>query len=690
MKARKSLGQDDFDRGFRNGDRDKDRQQRDGDENTDSVQRRSHLGREKLESRWGNRRDDSTKEGEGISRFGGTAQGWRDRERDRDRDRDRDWTRGGGTKAEADPEWMDTSVAKEKKSAKTQEDFQKWKEEFGRVKKETPAVEKTDPLTEVEQPTPAPPVTSTISSKPATPMANLEGQFDLFGMWGKENAVAEAPAPPKAKPKGKASRFTSLFAAAEEPAKAPQAAAPTPPGHSVNGSKDEDKEGFQRILQMLGSSNISGAPSGPPGIPASAIDARQGGVSLDLGGPPPEQLPETLVPRQPGSRAFEERNLLESFLPRPAGLESRPSHTMFSPVSPDPEPSSDQFRAPRPDSNRPAGDYPIQRPPSRTSSAQGMLNLHSIITNRANREPNRENKQTEREFLLALMRDSSTPTQMAGQNMSRPPPEHHNMPPFYDVNAQKATMQQQKGRPVQPGYIDEQRMLAQNELMRREAEQREANLREASFRDIREMREREAAMQQPPEHMRKPNPRFAPGFDDPAIIGLQRRATGDLPRQMTNMGIPSQPVPDLPYMRDPRMAQTPNERAIAPPPGFGPPGMRQPPGFGGPQQPMGPLSAGNTPYGHPAMGGPQGMGGMFPNQGRGQMGPPGPPQGYFPPPGFVGPPMGMGGRGDDPRMMMGGRPEFEGFGGGPGQQGLNRPGAGGGPGGRPPNMYNMQ
>jgi hypothetical protein len=512
-------------------------------------------------------------------------------------------------------------------------------------------------------------------------MATVEGNFDLFGIWGKENAPADASAPPKAKPKGKSSRFTSLFASTEEPPKAPQDVAPTPPppGHSANGSKDEDKEGFQRILQMLGSSNISGAQSGLPGIPAPVNDARQGGIALDFQAPPPEQSPETLVSRQSGSRAFEERTLLESFLTpgRPSGLESRPSHGMFSPISPDPEPGSEQFRAPRPDSNRPAEDFPIQRPPSRNSSAQGMLNLQSILNNRANREPNRENKQSEREFLLALMRDSGTPPQMAGQNMPRPP-ENHNLPPFYD--AQKAAMHQQKGRPIQPGYIEEQRMLAQNELMRREAEQREASLREASFRDIREMREREAAMQQS-EHLRKPNPRFAPGFEDPAIIGLQRRATGDLPRQMTNMGIPSQPVPDLAYMRDPRMAQTPQDRPIAPPPGFGPAGMRQPPGFGGPQQPMGPLSAGNTPYGHPAMG-PQGMGGMFPNQGRNQMAPPVPPQGYFPPPpGFPGPPMGMGARGDDPRMMIG-RPEFDPQFGGPNQPGMNRPG------GRPPNMYN--
>ncbi|RYN75349.1 hypothetical protein AA0120_g12037 [Alternaria tenuissima] len=60
----------------------------------------------------------------------------------------------------------------------------------------------------------------------------------------------------------------------------------------------------------------------------------------------------------------------------------------------------------------------------------------------------------------------------------------------------------------------------------------------------------------------------------------------------TYMGIPSQPVPDMPYIGgrgQPGMLPTPQERPnIAPPPGFGGP-MRQPPGLNGPNgQQMGP------------------------------------------------------------------------------------------------------
>jgi hypothetical protein len=166
------------------------------------------------------------------------------------------------------------------------------------------------------------------------------------------------------------------------------------------------------------------------------------------------------------------------------------------------------------------------------------------------------------------------------------------------------------------------------------------------------------------ENMRNKNnglPAGYAGMEDP-MAGLQRRNTaGEIPRQLTNMGIPSQPVSDLPFMgggRPPGMQPTPQERQnIAPPPGFG--GPMRAPGLGGPgpqeqQLGTGPsFSAGNTPLGHPSgfapPGNMRGAGGMFPG-GLGGNGMQGPPQGYFPPSGY-GPPMGMP-RGEDPRMMF--------------------------------------
>src|ERR1700722_8218495 len=137
VKSRKSLGQEDGDRGHRNGERDKDRYQKDGDvDNTESASRRIGIGRGRFDQSW-NREESGAKDGEGT-KTGARGQGWRDRERDRDRDRDREWNRGG--RIEEDPEWMDSPTKTEKKQAHTQEDFQRWKE---RMKAgATPAEEK--------------------------------------------------------------------------------------------------------------------------------------------------------------------------------------------------------------------------------------------------------------------------------------------------------------------------------------------------------------------------------------------------------------------------------------------------------------------------------------------------------------------------------------------------------------------
>ena len=175
--------------------------------------------------------------------------------------------------------------------------------------------------------------------------------------------------------------------------------------------------------------------------------------------------------------------------------------------------------------------------------------------------------------------------------------------------------------------------------------------------------------QQKQQDLRNQNARLPmgfPGHEDPALSLQRRNTAGEIPRQMTNMGIPSQQHPDLPFMGargQPGMPPTPQDRPnIAPPPGFGGP-MRQPPGFA-PQQQMGPggpsFSAGNTPLGAhppglPQLGGGGSMRGMPPGfPGNGMQGPPPPPAGYFPPPPpQYGMPPGM--RADDPRVLFDGQ-----------------------------------
>lgn len=647
VKGRKSLGQEDFDRGFgRNGDRDR----KDGDPDASDAPRRTG-------PRWG-RRDETAKEGEG-SRFGGAGQGgWRDRERNREREKDRDWNRGG---KEEDPEWMDTPVGKKETKAHTQEDFQRWKEQM--KAKDAPIEEKEElradqSFTEEALPT------GVMSNPPLksapTPSALEPNMGTLFGNWGKDKTVEPSitePVATKAKP-DKKSRFMTMFAKPEEPAPPAQLFDPTPVPPVPADESNADKEGFQRILKMLGGTSLAATQIAQPGIPAPINGSRQGGIVLDFQhqSPSPPEPQESRGPPQRNARALEQQALLENIIaPRPAGPESRPSQqARFANMSPD-NAMLEQFRHARPESNRPGDEYAIQQPPSRNNNAQDP-NLAALLSSRGRDD----GKQSERDFLLTLMQGArGTPPQVMNQNLPRQPPEAQNMP-FFDQPGQRQPAPT-KGRGVPPpGFMEDPRMYENEMMMRREQQMRELQQQEAMRNKNRNI------------------PMGFPGHEDPALQGLQRRNTAsEIPRQMTNMGIPSQPVPDLPYMggRQPGMPPTPQDRpGIAPPPGFGGP-MRQPPGLGGPgpQQQMGPgpsFSAGNTPLGHPqGFPPPNNMrGGMFPG-GPGGNGMQGPPQGYFPPP--YGPPMGM--RAEEQRMM------FEQQFGGPAPRQQGRPG--------PPNMY---
>ncbi|KAF2690506.1 hypothetical protein K458DRAFT_439452 [Lentithecium fluviatile CBS 122367] len=649
VKGRKSLGQEDFDRGFgRNGDR------KDGDLDTGDTPRR--VGN----TRWP-RRDENTKEGE-STRPGGAGQGgWRDRERNRERDnKDREWNRGA---KEEDPEWMDAPVAKKEPKAHTQEDFQRWKEQMRA--KDTPVEERDEPRTEqgiTDRMLPTsitnePPVKTAL-----TPSALEPNLTNLFGNWGKDKAAEMTLAEPVAqKPKpDKKSRFMNMFAKPEEQATPMQQQQATPASPAPVPERNADQEGFQRILQMLGGANIGGPQSGPTN------GARQGGISLDFQhqSPPPESQ-EPRAPTHQVQRTLEQQAMLENILrPGASAQENRPSQqARFSSMSPD---NLEQFGFPRPNSNRPGEDYAMPQPP-RNNNIQDA-NLSAILNSRARENASSDATKRERDFLLTLMQQPrATPPQQQTQNLPRQPMEHQGLPAFFDQPNPRAQVQPKGRGGLPPGFMEDPRMH-EHEMMRREAERRELQMREMQQESMR--------------HKNRGMPAGFPGHDDPAMAGLQRRNTaGEIPRQMTNMGIPSQPVPDLPYMgggRQPGMPPTPQERPnIAPPPGFSG-AMRQPPGLGGPvpqQQQMGPgpsFSAGNTPLGHPPGFAPPGnMRGGFGGPGvPGGNGMQGLPQGYFPPPGY-GPPLGM--RGEDPRMM------FEQQFGGPGPRPQGRPG--------PPNMY---
>lgn len=673
VKGRKSIGQEDFERfGNRNGDRT--REKHEGDLETDAGSRRTT--RERAEPRWGRR--DETKEEPTKPAVQG---GWRERDRDRERDTTREWNRGA-TRGEEDPEWMDAKMEKKENKPRTQEDFQRWKEQMRA--KDTPAEERDvsrDFSAEISAATSAtvPPMLTAPLHTPSTEPT----QGILFGNWGRDKGADLPPSEPNsAKPKtDKKSRFMTMFAKPEESAAPSQPPAPMPASPAPVMEANADKEGFQRILQMLGQVNVGGPPPAQSNISSHTNGARHGGgISLDFHqqSPPPEPQHN-----RPPPRTLEQQSMLENILaPRAAAPDSRPTQQpRFTSISPE-NAHHEQFRLPRPDSNQPEDHFSHQPPPPRNNPQDA--NLAAILNSRAREESQRDQatKQRERDFLLTLMQQPTraTPPQLLNHNVNRPVQDNHMG--FYDQPRQQPQQQQQpKGRGgLPPGFMEDPRMYNENDIMRRENDRREQELRQQLSMQ---------QQQQQQEAMRAKNARMPMGFPghDDALMGLQRRNTGGDPRLTTNMGIPSQPVPDMPYMGgrgQQGMPPTPQERTnIAPPPGFGGP-MRQPPGLGGPNpQQMGPggpnFSAGNTPLGHPpgfpppgnalrGMGFPGGPGGPAGN------GMPGPPQGYFPPPGY-GPPM-PSMRGEDPRMM------FDGQFGGPGPrqpQPQGRPG--------PPNMY---
>ncbi|KAF2396734.1 hypothetical protein EJ06DRAFT_533989 [Trichodelitschia bisporula] len=152
----------------------------------------------------------------------------------------KEWKGRMDTRVEETPEWMDSPKEDKRVSdqGRTQEDFQRWKE---KMKASSAAPEE-------EKPKPPPPV---------DPLGKL------FSTWEEKKFDKPEPARP-APAKGKSSRFVGFFAKEEE--EQPPAPAPAPAPASPRGN--EDQEGFQRILQMLGNTSVhpKDPSSAPPGF----------------------------------------------------------------------------------------------------------------------------------------------------------------------------------------------------------------------------------------------------------------------------------------------------------------------------------------------------------------------------------------------------------------------------------------
>jgi hypothetical protein len=622
--------------GRRDRERDQDSERRNGD---------------KQDSRWGQReergqRDDRRQNGE---RQGG----WRDRESNRESNREsgrqnnRGWDRD---QAEKEPEWFDEPMKKQEEdlgvgTAHTQADFQKWKEMMKGNKAPAEEVAPTPP------PPPPPPAQSTPAKQGAS--MKLDGFSEpMFGGFGSKsgdaplesvtNTAKAAPTPSKAK----SSRFASVFKKDDVP-QTPVAEAPvqqqpmTEPGQGQN----EDKAGFQRILQMLGGANI-GSPQEPaaavvPSEPASpqvrgpAGGAKQKSRFFDSVPKSPDvNSPQTRFqsPRlQPGNNLPPvSRNMVDDpngffGLPMSQKAPQESSALAFpgipSNIAP-PEPaqpangSRDSY-PPQHHSTEPNVSAPPSRGPPSRGPATPDVGIQNLLAAQRAQRPHASNKDSE--FLLGLLQGQA------------PRPAVQQARPHQDFNlwvGQPPEPHAPKPRaPPPPGLIDDQLL--------RNAPPEMSRLEHPSMpsQDLGRRSSQRVPTGAPP------------GFDEHAMFMQQqmqqRRNFAEVPQQpqqqpppnrrmgghpsMSGMMPQQQPQfpPDFPFMQSPPI-QHQGPPQGGPPPGFAP-NMRHPQGF---------ANVPNIFQAQQQQREPPGFAGMMQNP----MSPPGPPPGFGAPmpPGLMG------------------------------------------------------
>ena len=630
--SRNSRGEDSdrWPRGDR--DRDKDRLPRDG-EISEPPLRRNGIGRGRFEKSW--RDEFATGDGDGGKSIGG----WRDRDRERNSGRGR-----YEQKPEEQPEWMmDDTKEETSKPARTQEEFQRWKEsqKAGKI-----ATTTADDKVEAAAPSETSKEPKSSAPKSTVPLSTGSGFDDLFGKLDGLKSDGPSPAKP-AISRPKPSRFASMFSTnvdALQPQEPEHLAADTaiPVASST---ADEDKQGFQRILQMLElkASSVPGNNVGEPlqepqatlerDFPHSQVfPEQQPAIERELR---QEQIPTGQQPdnvdfladvlaRQGLGRDVKsvppaQSRVLDLTIDPNHGPEARYYGTIPFPIegiNVQPRTTRMENLTPRngPFAPPPEGGIPHGR--GVTQLDRNSEFLLSLMSSQSNQQPARP-AQAEVDFMLERQQMQAR-AQIPQPQGTRVP---HGPPP--------------------PGFME------------------------------------------PPAQQQRRGPHAPPGFpdlDDPPMAGLQRRKTTDIPQrsQMTNMGIPSQHALPPDWMKNPPpgmpLPNHPERGNIPPPPGFttNPTNMRPPPGY--PNGPQMPPNLGNGPLTHPGMGGRGPPPGMFP-------GPPTP--GYFGPNGPAQPGMNPPPPGPPGFMMMGpggGRGIFDGFGPAPNDMGRGR--------GNPPPGFN--
>ncbi|KAL6719127.1 hypothetical protein ACLMJK_003364 [Lecanora helva] len=287
VRQPKSSGLDESDRPHRrNGDRvyDKDGQGgrdnrtprssenpcRDGgrENHMDNGTRRQGLGRGRNEPSW-YRKETRTEEKELEKQQNTKPRDMQDKERGGARWPDRDWTRGA--KADSDPEWMEAPVSDHADQSHTQEDFERWKERMksGSASKSNPKVEQRGS----HDRTSSGAGTSNAKTKVDTPLVVDSSVDGFFGLWNQPRNISDdedhangiQANPTKSGSKiAKASKFTGFFNPKPDTALPKEKPVPPLSAPTAN-SPSEDKEAFQRVLNMLGQQQQpqNGVPDAP-------------------------------------------------------------------------------------------------------------------------------------------------------------------------------------------------------------------------------------------------------------------------------------------------------------------------------------------------------------------------------------------------------------------------------------------
>lgn len=272
-------GHDESDRGpRRNGHREHDRDRdsmpdsrtprgfenhrRDSNNETNET-RRSGQGRGRNEPSW--YRDDKDTEVFEQRRDHPRMREWRDNRGSRESNLDG----ARNAKQELDPEWMDEPDVHEKKQAHTQEDFERWKE---RMKAGNgPAQENAPPpgnqlkghertISGISSPAGKPKVET-----PLVVDSSIDGFFGLWNNPDKKTTSADENQSKSDTTKAKAaksSKFTNFFGAKPVPTEQEAEAPASNPFAAPADSSSEDREGFQRILQLLDQQQSNPAKEG--------------------------------------------------------------------------------------------------------------------------------------------------------------------------------------------------------------------------------------------------------------------------------------------------------------------------------------------------------------------------------------------------------------------------------------------